>query len=173
MTDEQFVFVVEGPFEVPFEDEPGGRSIDGDSGRALFQDPEAEGLRASKGCYVFGMRTSRGYVTPWYVGKTTKGDYETECFTPHKLVKYNRALTKVGRGTPVLFFIVHPRSRGKPNAEAIDQLETFLIQLAAVSNSALLNDTKKEGRWWSIRGFEGHGRPSRAARALARALGQI
>jgi hypothetical protein len=172
LTEEQFAFGVAGPFDVPFSDEPGGRSIDGDSGRALFQEPEARELPRGKGCYVFGIRGSYGLVTPWYIGKTSKSDFETECFTSHKLVKYNRALTKTGRGTPVLIFLVHPRSRGKPNSEAIDQLETFMIQLAAKVNPNLLNLTKKEGRWWSIRGFEGKGRPSLAAKALARTLGQ-
>lgn len=173
MTEDRFTFGVRGPVKVPLEAERGGRSIDGGTGRVLFQDPEAKGLSSSKGCYVFGIRTSRGLVMPWYVGKTAKGDFESECFAPHKLVKYNRALMKAGRGTPVLIFVVHPRTRGKPNSTAIDQLETFLTQLAAARNTSLLNDTKKEGRWWSIRGFEGHGRSGRAAKTLARALGQL
>ncbi len=172
MSEDQFSFDVKGPFDVPFDDEPGGRSIDGDCGRALFQNPEAAGLGASKGCYVFGIRASHGLITPWYAGKTTRSDFERECFASHKLVAYNRALTKVSRGTPVLIFIVHPRSRGKPNSEAIRQLESFLIQLAAARNPHLLNKTLKEGRWWAIRGLGGSGRRNRASKALARTLGQ-
>lgn len=170
MTEEKFVFEVQGPFDVPCDDERGGRSIDAGHGRALFEDSEAEELAGIRGCYVFGLRGSRGHITPWYVGKTSKGTFESECFTSHKLVKYNKALMISGRGTPVLFFLVHPRQRGRANSEAIEQLETFLIQLAAATNENLLNETKKEGRWWSVRGFEGSGRPTQAAKVLARAL---
>lgn len=172
VADDQFSFLVEGPFDVPFNEEPGGRSIDVSTGRAVFQDPEARILKSSKGCYVFGIRGSRGLITPWYIGKTARRDFESECFTNDKLFKYSRALMKAGRGKPVLFFVVHPRARGKPNATAIEQLETFLIQLGVAANAELLNKTKREGRWWSIRGFEGNGRANAAAKSLARTLGQ-
>jgi len=45
---------------------------------------------------------------------TTK-DFEHECFTPDKIVKYNSALARVAKGKPVIYFIAMNRKKGKPN----------------------------------------------------------
>lgn len=168
MSDDRLAFKAVGPIDVPYQQERGGRVITTDACLAVFE--EEDGLGEAKGCYIFAMRSSRGALIPWYVGKTTSG-FRRECFTPDKLNKYHRALAMSGHGTPVLVFIVAPKGRGRPNAEGIDQLETHLIQLAAEKNKRLLNKTKKEGRWWFIQGFgQGRGRPNGGAAALTKMM---
>jgi hypothetical protein len=94
-------------------------------------------IAARRGCYVFGIRASRGY-TPIYVGKATKS-FEQECFTGHKLKHYNRALADYARGTPVLFFVAEPETRGRANAKAIGEIERYLIALGEAANPWLSN----------------------------------
>jgi hypothetical protein len=166
--EELLAFSVAGPFEVLCQYERGGRIVTADAGPELFE--RVDSLDDAKGCYVFGIRSGGGTL-PWYVGKTASG-FRWECFQPHKLNKYNEAIAKAGYGTPVLYFVVHPANRGRPNRPAIDELEGFLIQAAYIRNPELLNRTRVEGRGWAIQGFgNGRGRPPRSAIELARALG--
>lgn len=168
LTEELLLFSVEGPYEVLCQEERGGRIIQAEAGSELFE--RVDSLGRAKGCYVFGIRSGGGTL-PWYVGKTAKG-FRVECFQPHKLNKYNEAIAKAGFGTPVLFFVVHPASRGRPNRPAIAELEGFLIQAAYITNPQLLNRTRLEGRGWAIQGFgNGRGRPPKSAVKLARTLG--
>jgi hypothetical protein len=166
--DERLTFGVDGPYEVLTENGRGGRFITAEAGPELFE--RTEDLGESVGCYVYGLRSGGG-ITPWYVGKTTSG-FRWECFQPHKLNKFNEALAKTGHGTPVIFFVVHPRARGRANASAIGELEVYLIQTAFIRNPGLLNRTRTEGPTWAIQGLGvGRGRPPNSVVQLARALG--
>ena len=60
-------FLIEGPYEVPFEQRPGGRVI-------LYNDfwtqtDDLRDLAQERGCYVFAIRAGKG-ATPIYVGKS-------------------------------------------------------------------------------------------------------
>jgi hypothetical protein len=141
-------FEVLGPFTVPSEDNTAHRFFSADSATEFWKDhPE---LRARRGCYVFAMHNARG-TTPMYVGKATIS-YKQEIFQPHKLMKYNETRSHYQRGTPVLFFVAEVRHRGRSNANAIDELETYLIQTALAVNPELLNDRKVAPEAWHIHG---------------------
>jgi len=92
-----------GPFDIP-RDEYGNVS---DSLSDFWEavDSEWEALSNGRGCYVFGISPSGGSrVEPWYVGKTNRQGFDCECFTPHKLNHYSRALNRYDRGKPRLFW---------------------------------------------------------------------
>ena len=87
-----------------------------------------------------------------------------------KLEKYQRALADIIRGTPVLFFLVLPIAKGKPNVRAIGDLEDYLIQIAVSKNPDLLNVKGTEQAKWGISGVirGGQGKASASASALRR-----
>jgi hypothetical protein len=72
------------------------------------------------GCYVFAIRHGRG-ITPYYAGRTF-GTFYGECFQPHKLLKYDRVLSNIRRGTPIMFFLPLTRTRGRMNERAIAEV---------------------------------------------------
>ena len=99
------------------------------------------GLSTASGCYIFGIRASKG-IKPWYVGQATRG-FKQECFTPDKLVKYNDVLCAIGKGTPVLFLLARRTPRGRfaktlQNDEA-NWVERLLIHYCLHANDQLVN----------------------------------
>jgi hypothetical protein len=163
------LFDAVGPFRVPIVKERNGCYIE--RGCPEFWGEHAA-TAAKKGCYVFAIRAGRGFK-PIYVGKTVRS-FEQECFADHKIAShYTPAIARIGRGTPVMFFVVPRTRRGKPNARVLGDLETFLIQVASTKNPALSNiQQRKEARWGIsgvIRG--GKGKPGKAARELRSAVG--
>jgi hypothetical protein len=158
-------FVVRGPYDITPYKGKRGRHIGTVEGRSFFE--TCDGLGSERGCYVFATRAGRGY-TPWYVGKATKS-FKQECFTSHKLTKYNECLVDRVRGTPVLFFVVACKARGITGAKHIKGVEDFLIQTAMAANPDLLNirGTRKEG--WTISGIiRSRGRSSEVAGSFKR-----
>jgi hypothetical protein len=137
-----------GPFKVPVDDW-------GNVSTTLSEfweraDAEWRGLSNGRGCYVFGLSKSGGSrIEPWYVGKTNKQGFESECFKAHQLNHYSRARSRYERAKPHLYLIPQFTNngtrlyRGHAGA-AIDFLETYLIGIALRANSELLNkrDTK-------------------------------
>lgn len=158
-----------GPFVVPTANGQRAKYIEAKKLREFWNAHEEVGDR--RGCYVFGIRTGRG-ITPMYVGKATR-QFRSEVFTPHKMAKYQRALSDCGKGTPVLFFLSAPARKGAPNLKAIHELEEFLIQTAVSRNEDLLNVKGTKRATWSIAGIVRSpvGKPSSSARQLRRALG--
>ena len=129
--------------------------------------------RHDVGVYVFAIRAGKGY-TPIYVGKTARQSFESEVFTvTNRANHYNPALLGYERGVPVLFLLVHPRGKGKVNQRAIDQVETFFIDVASNKNPDLSNVKKKKQHKWRVsgvvRGKQGEGKKY-AAQELRRAL---
>jgi hypothetical protein len=161
-------FVVHGPFQIPTYDGKAARLIRADEGRTFFERSPALARRA--GCYIFGMRASRG-ITPFYVGKATR-TFEQECFAAEKINRYNEALVDYNRGTPVLFLVAVPARRGRRNDKAIGELEDFLIQHAVTANPDLLNVKGTRGPAWGIAGLvrSTGGRPSGEAASFARMM---
>lgn len=153
-------YTVYGPYRIPVDKRPAGRRV-GDL-EAFWID--AISLKKKRGCYVFGMSASGGLI-PYYVGKTVK-IFEKECFTSHKIEKYNEALCEYKRGRPVMFFVTAPNKKGIVNGREIKIIEDFLIQVGLARNEELLNIKGTKKAKWSIthvvRG--GIGKPTKAER---------
>jgi hypothetical protein len=162
-------FIVEGPFEVPVQKNKGGRVITTSEAKLFWsENPE---FNKKRGCYVFGIRAGKG-IKPAYVGKATRS-FEQEVFTPHKRAKYMEALSLSGKGTPVLFFVCLPKTKGAPNRSQINEVESFLIQTGMKANRGLLNEKKTRVEAWSIRGVlrSGQGKPTAEAHKFKRLMG--
>jgi hypothetical protein len=164
------IFNVHGPFKVPVYEGKAARTVTSDEGQAFWI--KNTSLAKRRGCYVFGIRSGGG-VTPIYVGKATKS-FKQEVFQPHKLTKYQQALADYLKGTPVLFFLAPPATKGAPNVTSIGELEEFLIQTAVLKNPDLLNVKGTKKADWGIAGIirGGVGKPSKAAQALKSSLGR-
>jgi hypothetical protein len=155
-------YSVHGPFRIPVLKKSAGRRI-GDVSD-FWEAGELALLHKRCGVYVFGMRAGKG-VVPYYVGKTTN-KFESECFQPHKLDKYNDALAEYRKGRPIIFFLARPVKRGQIKRREVSQIETFLIQMASRKNRELLNIRGNKQPKWSIAGvLRGtQGQPSREAK---------
>jgi hypothetical protein len=158
-------FEVFGPSEVPVERRKQWRTIAQRELAAFWSDNSTIG--DAVGCYMFGIRTGGG-IRPYYVGKATKS-FRQECFTPHKLNHYNRAMADYRSGTPVMFFVV-PRSRA--SVSSIGNIERFLIETGVARNPDLCNVVGTKQADWSIRGVirSDQGGKSRNARLFKRMM---
>lgn len=156
------LFVIDGPYTVPFYKGRGGRTITDDGVREFWSSNPEIGKR--RGCYVFGIRAGMGF-TPGYVGQATKS-FKSEVFQHHKLTRYQQFLADRAKGTPVLFFVVAPKQPGATNATHITQLEDFLLQAGVAANPHLMNIKGTKQEQWGIAGVirGGGGNPSEAAK---------
>lgn len=161
-------FTVEGPFNVPCEKKKAGRVVTTKNAKEFWT--QHPGLKKKRGCYVFAFRAAKG-IKPVYVGQATKS-FEQEVFTDHKRNRYGEGLADQKKGTPILYLVSLDVTKGKVNKLAIDQLETFLIQIGLVANKDLLNDRKTSVPNWSVAGVirSGKGKPSKAATSLRKCL---
>ena len=115
------------------------------------QDPQRVALRERKGVYVFGIGAGKGF-TPIYVGRATRTAFKTECFNPTNKRKYRDGVRRYRSCTPVLILVTHPKQRGRLNCTAIDEIETFFVQLCAEKNPHLQNLKKRKVPQWGIEG---------------------
>lgn len=115
-------------------------------------------LAEKRGCYVFAIR-DRG-LTPVYVGKATKS-FKQETFNPTNRHKYSDGFSNYAKGTPLMYFVVHPTHRGRINATQIAAVENFLIQAGVAKNPYLQNVKGTQQPRWSIKGVirSGAGKP--------------
>jgi hypothetical protein len=136
-------------------------------------------LPRAVGCYVFAIRAAKG-SRPWYVGKTEKGSFKGEVWTPHKLLLYNEALHLRKKGKPLLYFIAKNTKGGKfakPRKGGIGDiraLENLLIGTCLLRNRKLLNAKQtKHLRGTVVPGYmnEQPGARSKPAKELAKLLG--
>jgi hypothetical protein len=140
-----------GPFRIPVQKHPRFRKvklIEAKHGRAFWEKLKDRQIAKKQGCYVFALRAGKG-ATPWYVGKAGKS-FKQECFGFHKLSLYNSALFSGKQGTPVLFFVALPGKKNRVAAKIINQIETYLIQIAKLANPDLLNKKKTKPLRWGI-----------------------
>lgn len=163
---------VVGPIDIPFERAEGSRKrINAEHARTFWEVEEARPLARKHGCYVFALRASRGFK-PWYVGRSTKG-LAQECFTPHKMGKYNEVLWQGHWGRPVMFFVVPGGNKKALPHAMVGQVEKFLIQLGAAKNPDLMNRHHAKSPDWGIAGVlrGGKGKPSNASRGFKSMMG--
>ncbi len=163
------IFSIAGPQRVPFYQGKGGRTIRDEDILTFWKHNKR--YEKSRGCYIFGIRAGKGH-TPGYIGKATKG-FKQEIFAHHKLTRYQQFLVQYAKGTPILFFIVAPVQKGKPNLKHIGELEKYLIGLGFTANPDLLNvqDTKAEN--WGIKGIVrgGQGKVSAGTSGFRKMMG--
>jgi hypothetical protein len=146
-------FEVFGPFSIPFEISRRGRGgrpkkiISKKTASEFWKEIAASvghaHLASKKGCYVFAMSAGRGSM-PWYVGKAEKNQrtLKHEVFHEDKRRKYNGVLKKSRRRTPHMFLLVRTQQQGRLG-EAVDELETLLVWMAAHRNGHLINKKKR------------------------------
>ena len=83
---------------------------------------EKNALAEKQGCYVFAMRSGKGF-TPWYVGKATK-TMRQECMTQDKLAKFARVFAAGIQGSPVMFFVVPEGTKNKVPKKICGEIES-------------------------------------------------
>ena len=140
-------FEVHGPFEITFEKRKGGRTL-------VFGDFWGDGsdaayLAQKRGCYVFAVRNRA--LTPIYVGKATV-TFKQETFNPANRHKYHDGFSAYAKGTPVMYFVVHPDQKGPTNENQVAAIEDFLIQAGVAKNPDLQNVKGAQLPSWSIKG---------------------
>lgn len=140
-------FKIHGPFRLDFEKRKGGRALVFDN--FWLEDSDAAYLSLERGCYVFAIR-NRG-LTPIYVGKAEK-TFKQEAFNDSNKTKYQNGFSEYAKGTPVMYFVVHPSQKGPTNSKEIRQIEDFLIQAGALKNPDLQNIRGIQRPNWCIKG---------------------
>lgn len=140
-------FKVHGPFPMTFEKRKGGRTLVFDD--FWVEDAAVTYLAEKSGCYVFAIRNKT--VKPIYVGKATVS-FKQETFNPTNKHKYHDGFSNYGKGTPVMYFVVHPDQKGPINVKQIGEIETFLIQAGVVRNPDLQNVMGAQRPAWNIKG---------------------
>jgi hypothetical protein len=139
-------FTVHGPYKIPVHRRSAGRVL---RVKEFWEkNPKAAKYASSCGCYVFAIRTGGGTL-PHYVGQATKS-FAQETFNVSNLRKYYDALADYERGRPVVFFVAHPKRKGKSNARRIRQVENFLIQAGWARNRYLQNVQGIHRPKWAI-----------------------
>lgn len=158
-------FKVHGPFEISYEKRKGGRVLLFDD--FWSEDSDAHYLAGQCGCYAFAIQ-NRG-LTPIYVGQAAK-TFKQETFNPPNKHKYQDGFSEYGKGTPLMFFIVHPDQKGRRNEKQIAEIEDFLIQAGVAKNPNIQNVRGAQRPKWSIQGVirSGKGKRSKGETAFRR-----
>jgi hypothetical protein len=141
------VFAVEGPFDINYEKRPGGRTLKFED--FWSKDSPAAHLSDKCGCYVFAIRNRA--LTPIYVGKATK-TFKQETFNPTNKHKFHDGFSDYAKGSPVMYFVVHPTQKGKTNSKQIGEIEDFLIQAGVAKNPDIQNVKGTSRPSWGIKG---------------------
>ncbi len=130
-----------GPYQVNYDNMPGGKRITKENIKNFWGKSTElqEKVKTKKGVYIFGMTVSNGIV-PCYVGKTVN-NFEKECFTERNINIYNGEIIRYERNyKPFLFFLVYqPQKNQKLTDKVIRELENYLINLAVDKNPDLAN----------------------------------
>ena len=144
--------IVLGPYSIPYDGHAKGisKQITRENAKSFWQQEEVEQIAMKQGCYIFALKTGKGF-TPWYVGKTTK-NFKQEALHPTKLNHYNEVIFKGRRGTPVVFLIAKPANLKTIPKKHLDDLERFLIQNAYYKNPEIKNKQNVSDPSWSITG---------------------
>jgi hypothetical protein len=75
-----------------------------------------------------------------------------ETFNDSNKSKYHRGFSSYAKGTPIMYFIVHPMQKGPTNGKEIREVEDFLIQAGAARNPNIENVKGTQQPKWSIKG---------------------
>jgi len=166
------MFKVSRPLEVPFRHAKGGsKRVEKEHKREFWMARASVRYRSRQGCYIFAVKPSRAYQAG-YVGMAST-NFEGEVFADGKLQHYNAFLADYKKGKPVIFLILAPRNKGKPNKSKIVALEKLLILLAKAENGSLRNKVGTKLPRWGIAGvLRGRqGKVGPGAKALRQMIG--
>jgi hypothetical protein len=105
-------FVVHGPFEIDFENRRGGRTSESSKANYLAEERGAVRNKA---------------LTHIYVGKATK-TFKQETFNSTNRHKYHNGFSEYAKGKPLMYFVVHPTSRGQRTRSKSRRLKTSLYK---------------------------------------------
>ncbi|MEK6657247.1 MAG: hypothetical protein AABY58_07370 [Nitrospirota bacterium] len=137
-----------GPFEIKFENMPGGKRITRDLLKNFWTTTHElnNKIRPVKGVYIFGMKVT-STILPCYIGKTNN-TFERECFTDRNINIYNGEIIRYARNyKPFIFFLVYQQERKqKISDKVLRELERYLINLAVEKNSDLANTRGREDK---------------------------
>ncbi|MCY4361022.1 MAG: hypothetical protein OXE42_02375 [Gammaproteobacteria bacterium] len=147
------VFEVYEPIEIPFTSTNNVKRINRDNTNEFLRNLVEEGIDKKQGCYIFCLRTGRGY-SPWYVGKATKGIHQ-ECMQDGKIRRYNEVLHDGKKGTPVMFFLLPGQRKNKAPTNTINEMEKFLIKAGYERNKDIMNTHHAKDDTWTIKGVSG------------------
>ena len=100
-------------------------------------------------------------LTPIYVGQASK-NFRQETFNPNNRHMYHDGFSEYAKGTPVMFFVVHPSQKGKRNAKQIGEIEDFPIQAGVANNPDIQNVRGAQKPKWSIQGVVRSGKGKRS-----------
>lgn len=191
--EKDWAFSVYGPFNIPVEKAGGGSlKLSAECKKKAFWDSDSAlaNLKDKSGVYVFAIKTKGAKnPKPFYVGQTgkrkrklkkktgkekrghPKRGFKGEVFTTTNVNKYNDALNDYKTGKAKLYLIT--KVDGKVNRNYIEQLETFLINVAAEKNPQLRNTQKRVFYKWRIKGVFNakKGEKQKEARELRAVLG--
>lgn len=162
------MFEISGPYVIKAVKAKNTRLLDMD--QSAFWNHGPAHLRKKIGCYVFGIRASKG-IRPVYVGKTWRA-FEKEAFGPYQINQYNAELAEIAKGAPVMFFVEYPAGKGATNKKMIRDIEQFLIQVAVAKNPNLRNVQNSGPKKWGITGIlrTGKGTSSKSSQKFKKAL---
>ena len=99
-------------------------------------------LKYACGCYVFAIRHGEN-LTPWYVGKAERSNFNTECFSLRNKQIHDRLHNK--NGSLRMFFLPALTEGGKLRRipirgdNYIEKLEDMLVSMALGANGKLFN----------------------------------
>jgi hypothetical protein len=151
-------FEVQGPFKIDYEKRKGGRTLVFDY---FWSDgADAFHIAEERGCYVFAIRNRS--LTPIYVGQARKS-FKQETFNGQNRHKYHNGFSEYAKGSPLMYFVIHPKQKGPVNEKQIAEIEDFLIQAGVAKNPNLQNVKGTQQPSWSIKGVIRSGAGKRKA----------
>jgi hypothetical protein len=139
-----------GPVDISFNEDGVAKRIESEHRKAFIDKLRVLGIDKKDGCYVFALRSGKGF-TPWYVGQATKG-FGQECMEDHKLHTYANVFARGIKGTPVMFFVCQPGTAKNVKLKTCDEVEKALIQYAKSKNPELMNKKNAKLPEWEIEG---------------------
>ena len=170
-------FVVDGPFKVPVDrNSHGTRQLKDKREINSTLKREAGGRIEYPGCYIFSCAAPKGSI-PIYVGKAGKNILK-EAFNYHNVTKLNKYLFHKRGGQLEMYIIYQERVTIKDkvsaaligNADAIAEIEEFLLGIAARRNKSLIN-IHGVGQNWAIKGVDQRGQPTAQVKKFKAMMG--
>jgi hypothetical protein len=164
-------FSVKGPFELALRQSEGNnaRFLDDHSISAICRE-QSEFNRF--GCYIFCSRVGP-YRKPVYVGKAVRRKLRFEAFNPRNKNRIAEYINDNNVRALEIILVTQDLAINGRGSPLIDEVEEYLIGLAARRNKKLLNILKAGNKSWRIRGVVGSnaGFRGKAPNMLKRTLG--
>lgn len=165
-------FTVCGPFETPIKLKgQGAISFPSRNPGKLFALSDAKAYAEDVGCYVMARQFGDSF-TPIYVGKTTR-NFEREVFDVDKREKYLLGAQEFSNGKLVLFLLIPQTEQTFGRADAIRDLERYLVEKGKEANPNLQNQRLVPKRLFRIAGIHNAtpGQPRKEVQLFRKMMG--